>query len=146
MHWRLLKIISFYFNVIQRFCLGEWLDHRSNWWVFREGNPPEYQQLLIRLWSHRSIQYTVFDIRYTIRFSPQTWFRSFHATSLECCLWRRANHVAYSEYRIYSILLCDHSLMDQRLWLTLLKNRREEKSMLSQVEISHKFSAIVLIC
>ena len=56
----------------------------------------------LRLWSHRSIRYTVFAIRYAIWSPPLTRFRSFHATSLECRLWRRANRIAYtcSEYRI----------------------------------------------
>ena len=54
----------------------------------------------LRLWSHKSIRYTVFAIHYTIRSPPQTRFRSFHATSLECLLWRRANRIAYSEYRV----------------------------------------------
>ena len=48
----------------------------------------------------------LFDIRYTISSLPQTRFRSFHATSLECrpeCrLRRRVNRIAYTEFR-YSI-------------------------------------------
>ncbi len=40
--------------------------------------------------SHRSIRYTVFAIRYTFWSPPQTRFRYFRATSLECRLWRRA--------------------------------------------------------
>ena len=43
--------------------------------------------------SHRSM-------RYTFCSPPQTRFRYFHSTSLECRLWRRANRIAYSEYRI----------------------------------------------
>ncbi len=43
--------------------------------------------------SHRSM-------RYTFCSPPQTRFRFFHATSLECRLWRKANRIAYSEYRI----------------------------------------------
>ncbi len=50
--------------------------------------------------SHRSIRYTVFAIRYTLFSPPQTRFRYFHAPSLECRLWRRANRIAYSGYRI----------------------------------------------
>ncbi len=52
------------------------------------------------LWSHKSIRYTVFAIWYTIRCPPQTRFRYFHVTSLECRLWRRANRIAYCKYRI----------------------------------------------
>ena len=51
----------------------------------------------IRPRSHRSIRFTVFAIRCTFCSPPQTRFRYFHATSLECCLWRRANRIAYSE-------------------------------------------------
>ena len=52
----------------------------------------------VRLWSHRSIRYTVFAISYTICSPPQTRFRRFLATSLECCLSRRANRIAYTVY------------------------------------------------
>ena len=48
----------------------------------------------IRPWSHRSIRYTVFTTHYMICSPPQTRFRSFHASSLECRLWRRANRIA----------------------------------------------------
>ncbi len=58
------------------------------------------QYIAVRPHSHRSIRYTVFAIRYTFCSPPQTRFRYFHATSLECRLWRRANRIAYSEYRI----------------------------------------------
>ncbi len=40
------------------------------------------------------IHIEVYSIRYTIRSPPQTRFCSFHATSLECRLWRRANRTA----------------------------------------------------
>ncbi len=57
--------------------------------------------ITIRPRSHSTcIRYTVFAIRYTFCSPPQTRFRYFHATSLECRLWRRANRIAYSEYRI----------------------------------------------
>ena len=50
----------------------------------------------VRPRSHRSIM--LYGIRYTICSPQQTRFCYFHATSLECRLWRRANRIAYSEY------------------------------------------------
>ena len=54
----------------------------------------------VRLWSHRSIRYTIWA-------PPQTRFRPFLAISLKCRLWQRPNRIAYCKYHI---LLCDHSL------------------------------------
>ena len=53
----------------------------------------------------------VYGIRHTIRSPPQTRFRSFHTTSLESCLWRRAKRIAYT---VYSILLCDQGLRGKK--------------------------------
>ena len=46
-----------------------------------------------RLWSHRSI-------RYTICSTPQTTFKWCSLEGAKSGLWRRANRIAYSEYRI----------------------------------------------
>ncbi len=54
----------------------------------------------IRLWSHRSILYTVFAIPYTICSPPQTTFKWCGVEAVESRLWRRANRIAYSEYCI----------------------------------------------
>ncbi len=50
----------------------------------------------------------VYGIRYTICSPPQMTFKWCNEEGTESCLWRRANRIAYSEYRI---LLCDHSLI-----------------------------------
>ncbi len=83
--------------------VADYNDH-ANANFYKDSSP----HMPIRLWSHRSIHY-IFAIRYTICSPPQTRFRSFHATSLECHQWQRANRIANTVYRI---LPCDHSLID----------------------------------
>ena len=63
----------------------------------------------IRLWSYRSMNYTVFAIRYTICSPPQTRFCRSLATSLEFvdC----SGEQIVSANTVYRIVLCDHSLM-----------------------------------
>ena len=54
----------------------------------------------IRLWSHikvYAIRYLLYAIRFAIRY---TRFCRFLATSLECHLQRRANHIVCSKYHI----------------------------------------------
>ncbi len=69
------------------------------------------------VWPKAVITYSLYATRFTLR---QTRFRSFHATSLECHLWRRANRIERIPYTIYSYvitalwfgcLLCDWEVM-----------------------------------
>ncbi len=80
-------------DIIKKCNIWFWIFYGHQFWInaCRE---------TLRLWSHRSIRYTVLAIRYTICAPPQTRFFSFHATSCEYHLWRRANRIAYCEYHI----------------------------------------------
>ena len=87
---------------------------------------PNSRQIVVnnRFWAHKAlitqkyslygIRYTVFAIRYTIRSPPQTRFCSFHATSLECRLWRRANRIQRIANTGQRILLCDQGLRQNK--------------------------------
>ncbi len=57
-----------------------------------------------------AIQYSLYAIWFALRHTDDIQWCSEEGT--ESRLWRRANCIAYSEYRlVYTILLCDHSLM-----------------------------------
>ena len=63
--------------------------------------------VILRLWSHRSIRYTVLAIRYTICSPPQTTFKWCSVEGATSSLWWRPNRIANI---VYCILLCDPGL------------------------------------